>query len=220
MVFRPRHTLAEVIQAPAWIATWSVILVTWAILAGPLLLSDVGPQAVVDERVRVIESFGGDVTDSEYAALQASPPWWVYLTSGGRTLLTPLATVVVAGGVWLVARAEQVRATMRQSLAIAVHVSVVLLIGQLVATPLHFVRESLTSPLNLAAVLPLMQEGTVQATFFGTMDLFALWWMVLLAMGLSVLTGRPTTRYLGALTAGYVAFAAIVAAVIAVRGGN
>ena len=35
-----------------------------------------------------------------------------------------------------------------QALAIAVHSSVVLVIGQLVATPLHYVRESLTSPLN------------------------------------------------------------------------
>ena len=73
-----------------------------------------------------------------------------------------------------------------QALAIVVHASVVLLVGQVIATPLHYVRESLTSPLNLAAVLPLMQDGTAPTRFAGTLDLFALWWAVLL--GIVVLT--------------------------------
>ena len=63
-----------------------------------------------------------------------------------------------------------------QALAIVVHATVVLLIGQVIVTPLHYVRESLTSPLNLAAVLPLMDDGTLPARFFGSLDIFVLWW--------------------------------------------
>jgi hypothetical protein len=91
-------------------------------------------------------------------------------------------------------------------------------VGQLIATPLHYVRESLTSPLNLAAVLPLMEAGTAPTRFAGTLDLFALWWAVLLAMGLSVLTGRQTSRYLWSIAALYVVFAAVVAVLTSTTG--
>jgi hypothetical protein len=217
---RPRATLAEVSSAPAWASSWSAILLVWTICGGWLLSTDVGRQAVVDERVRVIETFGLEVTDAQYAALQVRPPWWVYFISGGRTLLTPPVTLIAAIAVWVVARWERATTSLSQALAIVVHASVALLVGQLMATPIHYVRESLTSPMNLAAILPLMQEGTGPTRFFGTIDLFALWWMFLIALGLAILTGKRPGRYLLPMVGMYGAFAAVVAVVIAVRGGN
>jgi hypothetical protein len=105
-------------------------------------------------------------------------------------------------------------------MALSVYSSVVLVIGQLLATPLHYVRESLTSPLNMAAILPLMEEGTLPARFFGTLDFFALWWVGLLALSLSVLAGRRMGRYFWPLIALYLVFAATMAGLIAVMGGN
>ena len=204
---------------PHWADTWFLILVVFAACGAALLTTDIGQQALVDERVRVIETFGGRVDDAQYAALVAHPPQWVYLTSGSRLLLTPLVTALVAAVCWGVARAEGAPATFRQALAVVVHASVVLSIGQLLATPLIYIRESLTSPVNLAAVLPLMDDGTAAARFFGAMDIFALWWMALIAIGLAALTRRSVRRYAGSLAAVYVGFAAIMAAVIAVAGG-
>ena len=219
VVSRPRVTLAKVVKAPAWLATWLVILLVWAVVGGSLLSTDIGQQALVDERVRVVETFGGTVSDEEYARLQAAPPWWVYLSSGSRTLLTPPATLVAAVAIWVAARRDGAAASLSQALAIAVHASVALLVGQLIATPLHYVRESLTSPLNLAAILPFMEQGSPQARFFGTMDLFALWWAGLIAVGLSVLTGRRVGRYLAWIAALFAVFAAVVAVTVAVMGG-
>jgi hypothetical protein len=191
----------------------------WAFAGGWLISTEIGRQALVDERVRVVEAFGGTIADEDYAQLQAAPPWSVYVTSGGRLLLTPAATLTAALIVWAAARRDGAQARLAQGLAIAVHASVVLLLGQLVATPLHLVRESLTSPLNLAAVLPFMEEGSFQARFFGTLDLFALWWLSLLAIGLASLTRRSAWRYLKGLLMGAVGVAATVAVLIAVLGG-
>jgi hypothetical protein len=220
MVLRPRQTLAKVAQAPKWGLAWSALLLVWALCGGVLLSSDVGRQAIVDERVRVVETFGGVITDEHYAELQARPPWWIYFTSGGRTLLAPPVTVLAAIGVWLVARREGTAAALSQTLALSVYASVVLVIGQVLATPLHYVRESLTSPLNMAAILPLMEEGTLPARFFGTLDFFALWWVGLLALSLSVLTGRRMGRYFWPFLALYLVFAASIAGLIAVMGGS
>ena len=216
VLWRPRTILAALVERPAWVGAWAFILIVWAVLGGWLLSTDIGRQALIDERVRVVEAFGGSVSDDQYRSLLAQPPWWVYTTSGGRFLLNPVLTLAAAAGLWIVARAEQASARFSQALSIVVHASVVLLLGQLVATPLHYIRESLTSPLNLAAVLPLMEDGTAPTRFAGSLDLFALWWAVLLAMGLSVLTRRQTMRYLWGIAAIYGLFAAVVAGLTAV----
>jgi hypothetical protein len=219
VVLYPRPTLAALVRTPTWLGTWSAILIVWAICGAWLLSTNVGQQALVDERVRVIESFGGSVNDADYAGLQAQPPWWVYFTSGSRLLLLPSTTVLASLALMAVARLEGVSATVSQALSLVVHATVVLLLGQLIATPLHFVREALTSPLNVAAMLPLVEDGTVAARFFGTMDVFAVWWAGLLALSLSTLTGRRFWRYAGPLAALYLGFATVAAAVIAVMGG-
>jgi Yip1-like protein len=211
--------MAELIREPAWLGTWVLILILTALGAGAFLSTNVGRQAVVDERVRVIEAFGGAVDDAQYARLEARPPWWVYFTSGGRLLLTPPITVLAALGCWALARTDGEGARFSQALAIVVHASVVLVLGQLLLTPLHFVRESLTSPLNLTAILPGMDEGTLPARFFGSIDLFALWWMVLVAIGLAALTRRNARRYAVSFALMYFGFAAVTAGVIAAVGG-
>lgn len=218
-LMRPRATFAELVTRPAWIGTWLGLLITWALCGGWVLATDIGQQALVDERVRVIEAFGGIVTDEQYAALLARPPWWVYFTSGGRALLTPAVTLVAALAVWAVARLEGVSSRLTHGLSVAVHASLVLLIGQLIATPLSYVRESLTSPLNMAAILPFMEEGTFRARLFGSLDVFALWWAWLLALGTSALTGRRVGRYFGPLVLVFVVAAGGVAAAIAMLGG-
>jgi hypothetical protein len=106
------------------------------------------------------------------------------------------------------------------ALAIAVHASVILVLQQIIATPLHYLSESLTSPTNVAGVLRVFDEGTWPARLFGTIDVFGLWWMWLLSVGLAATAGRPARRYLWRLLAVYVGVAAIVAAVFAVMGGQ
>jgi hypothetical protein len=197
-----------------------LILVVATACGGAFLITDVGQQALVDERVRVTETFGGSVDNAEYAALQAHPPWWTYVTSGSRLLLTPPVTLLVALALWAVARNKRPGVGFAQALAIAVHASVVLVIGQLVATPVNYVRESLTSPLNLAAILPLVEDGTVAARIFGTVDVFALWWMALLAIGLAALTGHRARSYGVWFLTVYLGFAAVMAGVIVAAGGS
>lgn len=219
VVLRPRATFETVAHNPGWLTPWLLILTVWAICGGWLLSTATGQQALVDERVRVIETFGGDITDADYAALQASPPWWVYFTSGSRALLTPLTTILVGALLFGTARMSGATVTLAQAMSVAVYASMVLLLGQIVATPLHYLRESLTSPLNLAAILPLMEDGSLPARFFGTIDLFAVWWAGLLAIGLAVLTGRRAGHYAWRIAVVFLVFAAVTAAVTAVMGG-
>lgn len=197
--------------------TWLVLLAIWAGTAGLLLSSPVGRQALVDERVRVVEALGGTVDDATYAGLQAAPPYWMYAASGGRLLLLPVVTLAVGAGLalWPGRRAGFV-----PSLSVAVHASTVLVLQQVVATPLHVVRESLTSPFNLAALLPWFDEGSMPARVLGTIELFGVWWVLLVAVGCAVLAERRAREFVGPLVGAYVGIAAAVAVAVAITGGS
>src|SRR5688572_2274043 len=224
VLMHPRATMAEVVRHPAFITTWVVVLLVVAVCGGLLLSTPVGQQALVDERVRVTEAVGGRVDDATYAGLQNDPPVSIYLTSGGRLLLTPPVTLVVALGLTALARLDQGagggRVTFVTALAIVVHATVVLAVQQVVATPLHYAYESLTSPTNVAGLLRLFDEGSWPQRLLGTIDVFGLWWMWLMSVGVAAATGRQVRRYIWKLLAVYVGIAAIVAAVFAVLGGG
>ena len=199
------------------VATWAVLLLLWSAVAAALLQSPTGRQALVDERVRMVEALGGTVDDAGYAALQTRPPFWVYALSGGRTLLLPVTTLAVAAGlaVWPGRRRGFVA-----SLSVAVHASAVLVLQQLAATPLHMVRESLTCPFNLAAVMPWFDEGSLPARFLGTVEVFGLWWVLLLAMGAAALAERRARDFVLPLVGVYVGIAAAVAVAVSMSGGS
>lgn len=234
--------MAEVCKRPEWVAPWTAILATWALCGTWLVSTPVGRQATVDERVRMVEAFGGRIDDAEYARLRANPPLLAYFTSGGRLLLAPPMTLLAALAVWLLARARgpqmpQIvpaegatqtapmartgrRASYTQALAVAVYASVVLALGQIIVTPLHYLRESLTSPLTVAAALPFVAEGTLLSRVLGAIDLFGLWWLGLLAIGAAALTRRPARGFLGHALAMYAGIAAMLAVAQAVSGGS
>ena len=226
VLLHPRATMAEVVRHPAFITTWVVVLLVVAVCGGLLLSTPVGQQALVDERVRVTEAVGGRVDDATYAGLQNDPPVSIYLTSGGRLLLTPPVTLVVALGLTGLARLDRGgsggggRVTFVTALAIVVHATVVLAVQQVVATPLHYAYESLTSPTNVAGLLRLFDEGSWPQRLLGTVDVFGLWWMWLLSVGVAAATGQPARRYIWKLLAVYVGIAAIVAVVFAVLGSG
>ena len=220
VLVHPRATMSEVVRHPAFITTWVVVLLAVAVCGGLLLSTPVGQQALIDERVRVTEALGQRVDDAEYARLQAHPPLSVYLTSGGRLLLTPPVTILVAGGLLVLARMDGAGLTFATALAVAVHATIVLALQQIIATPLHYLSESLTSPTNLAGILRVFDEGTWPARLFGTIDVFGLWWLWLLSIGLAAATATSARRYFWRLLAVYVGVAALVAAVFAALGGQ
>jgi hypothetical protein len=212
--------MAEVARHPAFVTTWVVVLLVVAFCGGLLLSTPTGQQALVDERVRITEAMGGRVDDAAYERLRNDPPVSIYLTSGGRLLLTPPVTIAVALGLMALGWFDGERVTFVTALAITVHATVVLALQQVVATPLHYLSESLTSPTNVAGLLRLFDEGSWPQRLLGAVDAFGLWWMWLLALGVAAATGRPTRRYVWKLLAVYVGIAAIVAAVFAVLGGS
>ena len=66
-------------------------------------------------------------------------------------------------------------------------------VQQVFVTPLNYMRESMSSATNLSVFLPMLDESSFVAKLLGTIDLFLVWWVFILAIGLSVLYRRKTS---------------------------
>jgi hypothetical protein len=66
----------------------------------------------------------------------------------------------------------------------------------------------------------MLPETSFPARFFGTIDLFLVWWVMVLAIGLGVLFRRPTKTIALTLFAVYLIIALAVATVTTMAGGS
>jgi hypothetical protein len=142
-------------------------------------------------------------------------------------IIYPVATIVFVPLVWLAIcgllfavfnAALGGTATFKQLWAVFIHSTAVSVVQQLLVWPMNYARESMTSATNLGVFLPMLDESSFLAKFLGTIDLFLVWWIVVLAIGLGVLFKRKTGPIVTGLLVVYGVIAVIVAAFFG-RGG-
>jgi len=104
-------------------------------------------------------------------------------------------------------------AKFKQVFAVVVHSGVVIAVQQFFVLPLDYFRESLSSPTNLAVFVPMLDENTFVVRALGAIDLFLIWWMVNLSIGLAVLYSRRTGPIATTMIAIYLALALVIAGV-------
>jgi hypothetical protein len=110
-------------------------------------------------------------------------------------------------------------ASFQQVLSVVVHASSVFAVRALVAAPVNYARESLGGATSLSVILPSFSESTFAARLFGAIDIFVVWWVVLVALGLSILYQTRTLPIVRWLFGAYAAGAAVIALTQALRGG-
>jgi len=108
-------------------------------------------------------------------------------------------------------------ATFKQLFSVAVHAGAVSIIQQLFVFPLNYARESMSSATNLAVFLPMLDETSFLARMLGMIDLFIVWWVIVLAIGLSVLYRRKLTSIVMSF---FIVYGVIAVAVAAFMGGG
>jgi hypothetical protein len=79
--------------------------------------------------------------------------------------------------------------------------------------PLDYVRQTLTSPTSLAVFLPTLEDNSFPGRALGSIDLFLIWWMISLAIGMGVLYKRRTTPIATTILIAYGAIGVTIAAV-------
>jgi len=104
----------------------------------------------------------------------------------------PLAMAITAGLLMVVfSMLMGGNATFKHVFAIVAHSAVIIAIQQAFSMPLSYARGEFAGA-NLGIFVPMLEETSFPAKLLGSIDLFFIWWMVSLAIGIGVLYKRKT----------------------------
>jgi hypothetical protein len=165
--------------------------------------------------------FGGRVSDQQYQGMERMAPYMGYISMASIFVVAPMITLAISGILFGIFSAMSGGAArFKQVLAVVTHAGAVTALQQLFVAPLNYVRESMTSATNIGVLLPMLPEGAFLTRFLGTIDVFLVWWLMVLAIGFGVLYRRKTGPIAISFLAIYGVIGLIIAAVMSSFGGS
>jgi hypothetical protein len=217
----PRATFGAIAHRPQWLSILAITFLVSAVSTAIVLETGVGQLALLDQWERTASAFGRPLTDAEYDALaDASRSGTAYAAvrafASGPLLVVALSAVLFLA----LRRTAPDTVAFKQVLAVVAHAGVILALRQVVAAPVAYASETLASPITLGSFVPVLDDSSSLARFFGIIDLFVVWWVFVLAIGMSVLYQRPARRLAGVFVGAYLTIALVLTAVMAATGGT
>jgi hypothetical protein len=209
IIFSPLDTFKNVVKAPAWLGILVVTTLIIAIFVGGFLSTEVGQEAWLEQ---VTESLGGGANIQQREVLKTIQPYLGFMAVGESFFMVPLISLVISGILFVIFSVILgASATFKQLFAVVVHCGVITSIQQAFIWPLNYLLETFSRPTALTALLPMLDEESFLYRFLNAIDLFFIWWIVVLSIGLGVLYQRRTKRIAVALFAVYAIIALIYA---------
>jgi Yip1 domain len=223
VMYAPRATFESLAAAPRWGDVLVLTFLVTALSSALLFETETGRLALLDQWERTALAFGQPVGDSEYAALsRASDNGTVYAIASafasGPLLAVALSGILFTLLQWLPGTRDGVR--FQQVLAVVAHAGVILALRQVIAAPVVYARETLASPTTLNLFFASLDESSPLARFSGVLDLFVIWWIAVLAIGMSVVCRRPAPRLALSFMGAYLVMAGILTLAMALTGGT
>ena len=224
MLRSPRQTLAAAMARPRPLGVAALIVVISAACSVGFLMTRVGRLAALDQQVRQFESVGTVVTDQLYGELRDWERYRPLVSAAAILAGWPLLWVSGAGVIRAIGtvrlKADTTKApTFAQVFTVLVYASSVFALRAVVALPINYVRESLGGATSLGVIVPGLGDATFAARLFGAIDIFALWWLALVAVGLGMLYRTRAASIARWLLGAYATGAAALALTQALRGG-
>ena len=217
---RPRSTFERVLAAPRWLDVLIVSTIVAATARALVMQTSVGQLALVDQWERTALAFGRVVDDAGYSALQAWSSRAALYEVGMAVVNGPVATIVLATGIFVIAGGARARASLTQVLSVVAHASVILALRQVVGAATTYFRETTASATTLGSWFPGFDEASPVARFLGAIDLFIVWWAIVLAVGIATAYGFRVRRGLAFVLGTYVVGAIVMTVVTVALGGR
>ena len=216
VLFSPKETFAAIVARPRWLAVMVVTLVMSSAAYYVILSSQDMQDAIVDQQVRAMESRGNVVSDQQIANIERFIGYLPVGYAVGIFVLGPLFGAAIAGivtGIFTTLMGGN--GTFKQVFAVMNHAGFIPAISALFIAGMLAVG---AKPIgarppgaNLGVFLPMLEETSFLAVLLRSIDMFLLWWMVVLAIGLGVLYKRRTGPIATTLIGLYIVIALLIA---------
>jgi hypothetical protein len=221
IIFSPKATFQSVAAAPRWLGMLVLIAVFLATATFLFMRTEVGRRAMLEQQVSTMESMGRQVSDEAYAQMEQRMSLFASIGAVSQLVLVPIIYLVMAGILFAVFSAAMGgQATFKQVYAVVVHSGAIGVVQQLFVLPINYARGSMSSPTNLAALLPMLPEKSFVTYLLGTVDVFLVWSTMVMAIGLGVVYKRRTQPIAVTLFVIYAVIALCIAGVRTWMGGS
>jgi len=216
VLFSPKETFAAIVARPRWLAVMIVTLVMSSAAYYVILSSQDMQDAIVDQQVRAMEARGNVVSDQQIANIERFIGYLPVGYAVGIFVLGPLFGAAIAGivtGIFTTLMGGN--GTFKQVFAVMNHAGFIPAISALFIAGMLAVG---AKPIgarppgaNLGVFLPMLEDTSFLAVLLRSIDMFLLWWMVVLAIGLGVLYKRRTGPIATTLIGLYIVIALLIA---------
>ena len=193
IITAPKATFQSIVAQPKILGMLVLTTLIFAFGAVLPMTTEAGKQAALDQQVSQMESFGMQVSDEQYEQMRKGMGIAPVMTGVSVIVATPIILAIIAGILFAVFNAAMGgEASYKQVLAVVVHAGVISTLGQLFTGPINYFRGSMSSATSLGALLPMLDDTSFIGRLAGMIDLFVIWWVIVLAIGLAVLYRRRT----------------------------
>ena len=216
----PRSTFENVSAAPRWFGMLAVTTVLVAFFSAAPLTTEAGRQAMIDQQISAMKSFGMNVTPEIQDRIEAGAGRLPYTTALSVLVMGPIFALIVSGILFAIFNAAMGgEASFKQVFTVQTHAGVVSCVSAVFSGAINYFRGATGSVTNVAALLPMVSDQSFAGHLLGTVDVFLIWWVIALAMGLAVLYRRRTQPIAISFFALYGVIALIVAVIKSRTGG-
>ena len=220
VITSPKATFLSIVPHPKWLGMLALTTVLVAGFSALPMTTEAGKQAAIDQQVQQRRSFGMETSDQAYAQMEKMSGVMPYITMGTVMVFSPIMAVVIAGILFAIFNAALGgEASFKQVFTVLVHAGAVSALSTVFSGIVNYFRGGVGSAANLGALLPMLPENSFAANLLGTVDVFLVWYAIVLAMGLAVLYRRRTQPIAMSLLAVYAVIALVIAVVKSRVGG-
>jgi len=189
----PKETFQSVVASPKWFGVLACTALAVAVFTALPLTTEAGRQAAIDKQVSQMQSFGMQVNDEMYSRMEKQSAIMPYTTAGSIIVISPIIVSILAGVFFAIFNAALGgEASFKQVFSVVTHAGVVSSLGAVFGGVVNYFRQRMDSVTTLGSLFPMLSEKSFVANFLGAIDVFAVWWVLVLAMGLAVLYRRRT----------------------------
>jgi hypothetical protein len=189
----PKATFQSIVASPKWLGVLACTTLAAAIFTALPLTTEAGRQAAIDKQVSQMQSLGFQVTDDAYQRMEQGAARMPYVTGISVLVVSPIFGAIIAGILFAIFNAAMGgEATFKQVFTVLAHAGVISTTGAVFGGIVNYFRQRMDSITNLGSLVPMLPEKSFVANFLSAIDVFIVWWLIVLAIGLAVLYRRRT----------------------------
>jgi hypothetical protein len=189
----PTAAFQAIVAYPKWFGAFTLTTLVVALFSALPMTTDAGRQATLDQQVAAMKSFGVEVDDRMYEQMERRAANLPYTTAISIIVISPIFGLIIAGLLFAVFNAAMGgEASFKQVFSVISHAGVISALSAIFSGTINYFRGGTGSVANLGALLPMLPEQSFLGNLLGTIDVFLVWYVLVLAIGLAVLYRRRT----------------------------